>query len=371
MLRRPRPGSKSCPVPPVRGNGRGRRSCPSATALRRPGAPAASVLVRLRRRSVAVLAAARSAAAGPPRARSAARRPRPAPAAAAAGRGAGARPGRGAARPGAREALVAPARDSSSAKAGVAARGSRPAAPAPAPGARARRDRSRSRGPRPARRRSGPGRCLRLRHGRPPSAWSRFGAAWCRRWTRDMPERGGDLGVGEPALELQGHEVALARRRGRRARRARPRGAARSRRGRRALGAPTSSGSASRVARRLRRRSSSSAALRAMPNSQASALPREARYAAALAVGALECLGGHVLGGGAVAQQRGHVGVHAREGALVEGLEALGLALGGGTRAKVPPGPRSRPYYDCEPRIHHNDSPMLKSLDGWPMSHRP
>src|SRR3954454_14520682 len=59
--------------------------------------------------------------------------------------------------------------------------------------------------------------------------------------------------------------------------------------------------------------------------------PAAGREAAATAVGALEGDGRHVLGSGPVAQERGDVRVHAREGVPVEVLEAL---------RRVEPGPQ-------------------------------
>ena len=107
-------------------------------------------------------------------------------------------------------------------------------------------------------------------------------------------------------MELQGDRARARAGRAARARRARRRGGRRPRRPRRgaAAGASGSSGSASSAAVRLRRRSSSSAALRAMPNSHARCVPRSASNVDWRAVGALERRRGDVLGGRAVAQQR-------------------------------------------------------------------
>ena len=112
-------------------------------------------------------------------------------------------------------------------------------------------------------------------HRMPPSAWSRLGAAWCRRSTRRCRATRGDLGVGEAGEELERDQLALARRRA--AARAAASGepplarlGALVRRARRAR----SAGSAASSAWRPRRRSSSRAALRAIPNSQARGSPR-------------------------------------------------------------------------------------------------
>ena len=82
-----------------------------------------------------------------------------------------------------------------------------------------------------------------------------------------------------------------------------------------------------------------------MPNTQASGLPRAGAVAAPLAVGALEGLGGHVLGRRAVAQQRGHVGVDLREGALVQRPRRSRGGCRRPGRARARRSPRSRTHY--------------------------
>lgn len=85
----------------------------------------------------------------------------------------------------------------------------------------------------------------------------------------------------------------------------------------------SSTDSVSSVARRRRWRSSSSAALRAVPNSHASALPRPGRKVARLRYARSKALGRHLLSRGRVAQKRSDVAVDAAEGLAVEVLEAF------------------------------------------------
>ncbi len=110
----------------------------------------------------------------------------------------------------------------------------------------------------------------------------------------------------------------------------RRRGAARSARpiGRRG-GPRRQPGRPASVACLPRRRSSSSAALRAIPNSQARALPRRGLKRGALSVGALEGGGGDVLGRGAVAKQPGGIGVDVVAVLAVEPVEGDPVSPGG------------------------------------------
>ena len=82
-----------------------------------------------------------------------------------------------------------------------------------------------------------------------------------------------------------------------------------------------SAGSAASAAVRLRRRSSSSAALRAIPNSQARSCRGAASKRARLRNARSNALRGDVLGGRAVAQQRRDVGVDVVARRAVERLE--------------------------------------------------
>ena len=158
-------------------------------------------------------------------------------------------------------------------------------------------------------------------HRTPPSAWLRLGADLVPALDSVRPSTRCDLGVAEAGEELQRDQLPLA------GVESPPSAAATaSRRSLRSTGCSASiparsTGSSTSALWRFRRRSSSRAALRAIPNSQAAGAAAARVESRAVAVGALEGGRGHLLGGAAVAKQPGGVGIDVVATAPVEPLE--------------------------------------------------
>ena len=181
-------------------------------------------------------------------------------------------------------------------------------------------------------------------HRMPPSAWSRLGAAWCRRSTRRCRRTAAISALLEAGEELERDQLALARLRGG-ASAAADRQAALA-----LLGALVDRGAvevgglggqlglAAAAAQLVERRVAGDPE---EPGARLAAAGVEAR---ALAVGALEGGRGDFLGRGAVAQQAGDVGVDVVAARAVEAVEGE-VRLARRLPARLRPESDSRPYY--------------------------